>query len=302
MDRLNKALAIIPARFASTRFPGKPLAAETGKPLIQHVVERVQQCETIGRIVVATDDERIFDAVIGFGGEAVMTSPDHPNGTSRLAEAVELLESAAETGVDKRGRTPFFGQSLEKRGPSPFNFPKAQNESPDKRYPTPFSLIVNVQGDEPEVPAGTIDQLVRGLAADESADMATLASPFDEHEDPTNPNVVKLVLDRRGRAMYFSRSPIPYDRDAQMLGTRPGHSPVATMYKHPGLYAYRRAFLALYPTLEPTPLEQAEKLEQLRVLEHGYAIAVLHADAPHPGIDTPEQYAAFVKRWRVNQT
>ncbi|MEO0513779.1 MAG: 3-deoxy-manno-octulosonate cytidylyltransferase [Planctomycetota bacterium] len=258
---MPQALALIPARYGSTRFPGKPLVAQTGKPLIQHVVERVKQCETIGRIVVATDDDRIFDAVQSFGGEAVMTSPDHPNGTSRLAEAVEILES-----------------NLEKRGLSPFD------------------LIVNVQGDEPEVPAATIDLLVRGLAADESADMATLASPFEADEDPTNPNVVKLVLDRQDRAMFFSRSPIPHDRDAEMLGTKPR----AVMYKHPGLYAYRRAFLALYPTLEPTPLEEAEKLEQLRVLEHGYKIAVLHADAPHPGIDTPEQYAAFVKRYRAN--
>ena len=251
-----QALALIPARFASTRFPGKPLAAETGKPLIQHVVERVRGCETIGRIVVATDDERIREAVVGFGGEAVMTSPEHPNGTSRLAEAVELLG----------------------------------DESP---------LIVNVQGDEPEVPAATVDALVRGLAGDADADMATLASPFAEQEDPSNPNVVKLVIDRNDRAIYFSRSVIPHDRDApgnsacQGSGAQP--TPV-TRYKHPGLYAYRRAFLLRYPSLEPTPLEEAEKLEQLRVLEHGYKIAVIHADAPHPGIDTPEQYAAFVKR------
>lgn len=256
------ALALIPARYGSTRFPGKPLVAETGKPLIQHVVERVQQCATIDRVVVATDDARIFDAVQAFGGEAVMTSADHPNGTSRLAEAVEILE--------ERGQSP-------------------------------FKMIVNVQGDEPEVPAATIDLLVRGLAADESADMATLASPFEADEDPTNPNVVKLVLDRQNRALYFSRSPIPHHRDAppgnQGNAEKPRLLP-GGMYKHPGLYAYRRAFLALYPTLEPTPLEEAEKLEQLRVLEHGYKIAVLHADAPHPGIDTPEQYAAFVKRWR----
>lgn len=263
-----KALALIPARMGSTRFPGKPLAAETGKPLIQHVVERVQQCETIGRVVVATDDQRIVDAVVGFGGEAVMTDPAHPNGTSRLAEAADILEKTGQVR---------------------------------------FNLIVNVQGDEPEVPAATIDTLVRGLAADADADMATLASPFEAGEDPANPNVVKLVLDRRGRAMYFSRSPIPHVRDAPAPGSQSncpdsgsGISGVlpGAMYKHPGLYAYRRDFLALYRTLEATPLEEAEKLEQLRVLEHGYAITVIHADAPHPGIDTPEQYAAFVKRWR----
>ena len=270
------ALAVIPARYGSTRFPGKPLVADTGRPLIQHVVEALAGCETIGRVVVATDDPRIADAVAAFGGEAVMTG-EHPNGTSRIAEAVDQLE--------KRGQTPF-----------------------------PYEIIVNVQGDEPEVPAATVDALVRGLEADAEAEMATLASPFDPAEDPRNPNVVKLVLDRRGRAMYFSRSPIPHDRDAELLGTRPGTAPGNTpgtapgnapgkspgtmMYKHPGLYAYRRGFLKRYPTLEPTPLEQAEKLEQLRVLEHGLPIAVIHAPAPHPGIDTPEQYAAFVQRWR----
>ncbi|MEM7626948.1 MAG: 3-deoxy-manno-octulosonate cytidylyltransferase [Planctomycetota bacterium] len=253
-EAIPTALALIPARYDSTRFPGKPLAAETGKPLIQHVVERARGCDTIVRIVVATDDARIYDTVIGFGGEAVMTG-EHPNGTSRLAEAVAKLG-------------------------------------------TEHELIVNVQGDEPEVPAATIDALVRGLAADPDADMATLAARFDSDEDPANPNVVKLVLDRNNRAIYFSRRPIPHDRDAELHGT----VSKVVMYKHPGLYAYRRAFLQHYPTLEPTPLEEAEKLEQLRVLEHGHRIAVIHADAPHPGIDTPEQYADFVKRWRESQS
>lgn len=122
--------------------------------------------------------------------------------------------------------------------------------------------------------------------------MATLGSPFADDEDPTNPNVMKVVCDQRGRAMYFSRSLIPFDRDAQMLGAKPQ----AGVMKHPGLYAYRRDFLLKYPTLAPTPLEEAEKLEQLRVLEHGHAIVVIPAHAPEPGIDTPEQYAAFVAR------
>ena len=250
---MASALAVIPARFASSRFPGKPLADETGKPLIQHVVERVQQAQRLDRVVVATDDPRIFDAVTAFGAEAVMTG-EHPNGTSRIAEAVATLGSG-------------------------------------------HDLIVNVQGDEPEVPAETIDALIDGLDGDAEAQMATLASPFAEDEDTTNPNVVKLVLDQRGRAMYFSRSPIPFDREAERLG----HRPTATLYKHPGLYAYRRSFLEVYPTLEPTPLEQAEQLEQLRVLERGYAIKIVHAPAPHPGIDTPEQYAAFVERVKSGQ-
>lgn len=237
------ALAVIPARYASVRFPGKPLAADTGKPLIQHVVENTRRAARIDRVVVATDDQRIFDAVQSFGGEVVMTG-DHPNGTSRLAEAVEQLR-------------------------------------------TPHDIVLNVQGDEPEIEPDVIDSLVDGLAHDTSADMATLYSRFADGEDPTNPNIVKVVLDQHGRAIYFSRSLIPFDRDGAGI----------KVFKHPGLYAYRRSFLLNYPQLSPTPLEQAEKLEQLRVIEHGYKIAMIPAVAPHPGIDTPEQYAAFVKRY-----
>ena len=244
------ATALIPARYASTRFPGKPLAADTGKPLIQHVVERLAACEMLSRVVVATDDPRIHEAVLAFGGESVMTG-EHENGTSRLAEAAAVLG----LGDD--------------------------------------DLVVNVQGDEPEIPPTTVDALVRGLTADPGADMATLAAVFAPDENTTDPNVVKLVLTRTNRALYFSRSAIPFDRDGS--GKTSGG---VTVYKHPGLYAYRKPFLDRYATLAPTPLEQAEKLEQLRVLEHGFQIAVIHADAPHPGIDTPEQYAAFVARHR----
>jgi 3-deoxy-manno-octulosonate cytidylyltransferase (CMP-KDO synthetase) len=242
------ALALIPARYASVRFPGKPLADRTGRPLIQHVVENARRARRVARTVVATDDQRIFDAVTRFGGEVVMTG-EHPNGTSRLAEAVRLLND-------------------------------------------PHDLIVNVQGDEPEIDPAVIDALIDGLARDPDADMATLYAPFGPDEDPSNPNIVKLVKDIHDRAIYFSRSLIPYDRDQS--------SP--TIYKHPGLYAYRRDFLLTYPTLTPTPLEDAEKLEQLRVIEHGYRIKLV---AAHPGaitgagIDTPEQYDAFVQRCRA---
>ncbi len=242
---MPQALCLIPARFGSTRFPGKPLADDTGCPLIQHVVENAQRASCVAEVVVATDDVRIAEAVNGFGGRAVMTG-EHPNGTSRLAEAYTLLHADHE-------------------------------------------LIVNVQGDEPEIDPAVIDALIQGLAHDDAADMATLYSPFPDHEDPQNPNIVKVVLDQRRRAMYFSRSLIPCHRDAD--------TPKPAVYKHPGLYAYRREFLLRYPTLAPTPLEQAEQLEQLRVLEHGHTIAMIPADAPHPGIDTPEQYAEFVGRW-----
>lgn len=244
----SRALAIIPARYASQRFPGKPLAAKTGKPLIAHVIEQTQRSSLVDRVVVATDDGRIADAVTDHGGEAIMTRADHPNGTSRLAEAVTLLH-------------------------------------------TDHELILNVQGDEPEIEPDVIDELIEGLTRDRDADMATLYSRFAEGEDPIDPNIVKVIKNQHNRAIYFSRSLIPFDRDAA--------NPV--VYKHPGLYAYRRAFLLQYPSLAPTPLEQAEKLEQLRVLEHGFSIALIPAVAPHPGIDTPQQYDAFVDRFRAKQ-
>ena len=246
---IHSALAIIPSRYQSVRFPGKSLADDTGKPMIQHVVERTRQARCIGRVIVATDDRRIHDAVTGFGGEAAMTRGDHPNGTSRIAEVVRR-----------------FG-----------------DESGD--------VIVNVQGDEPEIEPSVIDQLVDGLIADPDAPMATLASDFAPDEDPADPNIVKLVVDRHNRALYFSRSLIPFDRDGR------GAIPL----KHPGLYAYRRAFLPTYVALAPGVLEQIEQLEQLRALEHGHRIAVVQTVVRHHGIDTPEQYAAFVKRHRARR-
>lgn len=249
MNAPARALAVIPARFGSTRFPGKPLANRTGMTLIQHVVERAKLARRVGAVVVATDDQRIFDAVTGFGGRAVMTRADHPNGTSRIAQVVAGMK------------------------------------------PEESSVVVNVQGDEPEIEPEVIDQLVEGLLADADAPMATLASDFAADEDPTNPNIVKLILNQKGRAIYFSRSLIPFDRDKQ-------GPPTVRYLKHPGLYAYRRDFLLKYVTLPATPLEQIEQLEQLRAIEHGYAIAVIKTKVRHHGIDTPEQYEAFVQRWK----
>ncbi len=249
-------LAVIPARYDSSRFPGKPLADRTGKPMIAHVIDQVRKANRIDRIIVATDDLRIAEAVQAHGGEAVMTRPDHANGTSRIAEVVANLDAS---------------------------------ES---------QIIVNVQGDEPEIEPHVIDQLVDGLLADTESPMATLAGPFTETENPADPNIVKVVVDQNGRAMYFSRSLIPYVRDAA-----PPTPPSPPIYlKHPGLYAYRRDFLLEYINLEPTPLEQIEKLEQLRVLEHGHTIAVIQTAVTHHGIDTPEQYEAFVSRKRKQST
>ncbi len=235
-------VAVIPARYASTRLPGKPLLDRTGKPLIVHVIEAARGAEMIDRVIVATDDRRIADAVRAAGHEAALTRDDHANGTSRLAEVAQAL-------------------------------------------PADVDVIVNVQGDEPEIDPRLIDVVVRRLR-DGDEPMATLAGPFARGDEPTDPNIVKVVVDQRGRAMYFSRSVIPHDRDH--IGFRP--------LKHAGLYVYRRAFLPLYVRLPPTPAEQLEHLEQLRALEHGHAIAVVTAPFDHVGIDTPEQYEAFVHR------
>jgi 3-deoxy-manno-octulosonate cytidylyltransferase (CMP-KDO synthetase) len=238
-----RAAAVIPARMASTRFPGKPLADLTGKPMIVHVLERVARCQSVGRILVATDDARIMDAVRAAGFEARMTDPAHPNGTSRVAEVARTLDE---------------------------------------------ELIVNVQGDEPQIEPALVDRTVEALAARPDMPMATLVSPFAPGEDPANPNIVKCVTAVDGRALYFSRSLVPFDRDRA-----PG---AAAPRKHVGLYAYRRSFLDVFVRLAPTPLERTESLEQLRALEHGHPILCAEGEAHFTGIDTPEQYAEFVRR------
>jgi 3-deoxy-manno-octulosonate cytidylyltransferase (CMP-KDO synthetase) len=234
-------VAVIPARYASTRLPGKPLLADTGKTLIQHVYEQVRKCPGLDRVVVATDDDRIQQAVKAFGGEAVMTSSRHPTGTDRIAEAVRNIDCAR---------------------------------------------IVNVQGDEPEIEPEIITAVIDLL--DQDAEMATLAVPFDNDADAGLSHRVKVVIDRHHNALYFSRSRIPYSN-----GT------VTPALLHLGIYGYTKGFLQRYVTLDPTPLEQAEKLEQLRALEHGYKIKVgIVKVKSRGGIDTPEDYAAFVKRLR----
>lgn len=247
------AVGLIPARLGSTRLPGKMLAGETGRALILHTLDAARLSTRLSRIVVATDAPEIVEVVRGAGGEAVSTSPAHPNGTSRLAEAADLLG-----------------------------------------LPDP-AMVVNIQGDEPEIDPALIDLAV-GTLEDSGADVATVGSPFGPGQDPRDPNIVKVVVDCRGRALYFSRSPVPFDRDAaRVSGTAAGP------LKHVGLYVYRAGYLRRYVKLPETPLEQTERLEQLRVLEHGGTIAVAVAEVHHVGIDTPDQYAAFVRRWREQQ-
>jgi 3-deoxy-manno-octulosonate cytidylyltransferase (CMP-KDO synthetase) len=238
-----KAVAIIPARYASRRLPGKMLLSETGWPLIRHVVESIRPARRVGRVIVATDDERIASAVEGFGGEAMMTGASCRTGTDRVAEAAGRLGLADET------------------------------------------VVINVQGDEPEMPPDCVDRVVELLEASE-APMATLAAPMSA-EEAARTNLTKVVRDSGGLAVYFSRAKIPHDRDGD---AKPQY------LLHHGIYAYRAAFLRSFADLPSTPAEQAEKLEQLRAIEHGYRIAVAVVDYRGARIDTAEEYAAFVAR------
>lgn len=239
-------VAIIPARLASTRLPGKVLLDRTGKPLIRHVYEAARRAARPSRWVIACDDARVLEVCRGFGAEAVLTRVDHPNGTSRLAEAASILGLGDGT------------------------------------------IVVNVQGDEPELDAGLIDAAVGALES-AGSEAATVASPFGPEEDPSNPNIVKVVLRKDSTALYFSRSRLPFLRDAGTAGA------VAPL-RHVGLYVYRAAFLRTYVSLAETDLERTESLEQLRILWHGYRIAVAVRESRGAGIDTPEQYEAFVRR------
>lgn len=267
-------VAVIPARYASSRFPGKPLAAETGKPLIQHVYEAVAGAKRIDRIIVATDDDRIAAAVRAFGGEVAMTRSDHPSGTDRVAEVVSRIaqDGAGRGHEGARGRE---GEGAKK----------------DSSGSGSIDLVINVQGDEPEMDPGAIDKLVDVMMSRPAANMGSIACPFKNEADLLNPACVKVVLDRDGHALYFSRSLIPYPRDAGGRPSEPGK-----WLLHLGIYAYRPAFLTRLTATPPCELERVEQLEQLRALWLGERIAMAVVPDKSAGIDTPEQYAAFVER------
>jgi 3-deoxy-manno-octulosonate cytidylyltransferase (CMP-KDO synthetase) len=248
-----KTAIIIPARYASTRLPGKPLLRQTGKYLVQHVYERACQSQRADVVVVATDDPRIVAAVESFGGRAMRTRRDHPSGTDRGAEVAGQLDA---------------------------------------------DLIVNLQGDEPLVDPAALDLLFDLLVKHPDVDMATLATPLRSLEQWRDPNCVKVVRDACSRALYFSRSPIPYVRDGRPDFTlRP-----ARFLLHLGLYAYRRSFLMRLAALPPEPLEQLEKLEQLRVLALGHPIQVGVVERSGCGVDTYEDYERFVAAYRHSPT
>jgi 3-deoxy-manno-octulosonate cytidylyltransferase (CMP-KDO synthetase) len=239
---------LIPARYASTRLPGKPLADIGGKPMIVRVAERALESGAT-RVVVATDDARVRDAVLAHGIAACMTRADHATGTDRLAEAAMTL------GL------------------------------PDDE------IVVNVQGDEPLLDPVLMRRMATLLESHHGAAIATACHPIDDVADAFNPNVVKVVLDARGYALYFSRATIPWARDAfaQSQSTLPAG---LVLYRHYGLYAYRTSFLRAYPALAPSPLERFEALEQLRALWHGYRIVVeVTGGTPAPGVDTPTDLA-----------
>lgn len=238
-----KAVIVIPARHASSRLPGKPLLRGTGKFLIQHCYEQALRSKCAERVIVATDDERIAEAVRSFGGDVAMTRGDHVSGTDRIAEVAETLDA---------------------------------------------EIIVNLQGDEPQFDPAGLDLLI-GLIAESGMTMATLAVPIRDESTYRDPNVVKVVCADDGRALYFSRSPIPMVRD--------GSPDFASgrFLQHLGVYAYRRDTLLSLARTSAHPLELAEKLEQLRALAHGIAIRVGIVPVGHRGIDTPDDYAQFVK-------
>jgi 3-deoxy-manno-octulosonate cytidylyltransferase (CMP-KDO synthetase) len=249
----SKIIVCIPARYGSTRFPAKVLAKDTGKFLIQHVYEQAKLAKLPDRVIIAADDKRIAQAAKSFGAECIMTNPDCPSGTDRIAEAVG--------GMD-------------------------------------FDIVVNLQGDEPEIDPANIDTVAKLLADNPKSQMATLVTDFETKEQIADPNLVKVVvssIEHRAssidKAIYFSRSVIPYDRQQGGIGE------IKNYLRHIGIYAYRRDFLLKITKLPQTPLEKLEKLEQLRAIENGFDILVAKVKHTCAGIDTPDQYAEFVKRY-----
>ena len=240
-----KVLAVIPARYGSTRFAGKVLAKDTGKFLIQHTYEQACLAELPDKVIIAADDQRVVDAAKTFGAECVLTSPEHQSGTDRIAEAVANVD------VD---------------------------------------IVVNLQADEPEIDPANVDYLAELLIKHPDYPMATLAADFQDSRQVADPNIVKAIIGCDNRAIYFSRAPIPYDREKTGIGKTEQY------LRHIGIYAYRKEFLLKITGLPQTPLEKIEKLEQIRALENGYSILVGKVKHICDGIDTPEQYAEFVRR------
>ena len=252
----QRILGVIPARYSSSRFPGKALAPIAGKPMLEHVWERAMQSRYLTSVVIATDDDRIRSAAEHFGARVVMTRSDHVSGTDRVAEVASTSDA---------------------------------------------HWVVNVQGDEPTLDPSAIDAAILGVLGQDNALMGTLKTPLRRPEFALDPNVVKVVTDCHGNAIYFSRAPIPFNRDPGPA-SRTNSGPV--YYKHLGLYIYQRDFLLAYPDLPIGPLETAERLEQLRALENGFKIRVVETDYDALGVDTPEDWETvkqLFEKTMVNQ-
>ncbi|MEY2559370.1 MAG: 3-deoxy-manno-octulosonate cytidylyltransferase synthetase [Verrucomicrobiota bacterium] len=232
---MSKTVGIIPARWGSTRFPGKPLHAIAGKPLLQHVWERCRRAKKLDQVIVATDDFRIAEAAFGWGAEVALTSANHSSGTDRIAEVAAKAKQ--------------------------------------------FGHIVNIQGDEPMIDPKLIDRLVLALQRDRKLEMITAAHPFADPREAESPHQVKVVVNGRNQALYFSRGAIPFARDA---------SAPPQYFRHQGIYGYTRDLLLRFVRWKPSPLERAESLEQLRALENGVRIQVVMTESGSPGVDTPE--------------
>jgi 3-deoxy-manno-octulosonate cytidylyltransferase (CMP-KDO synthetase) len=231
---MSKTVGIIPARWGSTRFPGKALHEIAGKPLLRHVWERCRRARTLDRLIIATDDFRIAEAAFDWGAEVAMTSLDHASGTDRVAEVAAKMKT--------------------------------------------FAHVINIQGDEPLIDPKLIDRLVRELQRDRKLEMITAAHPFDDPREAKSPHQVKVVLNQKGDALYFSRARIPFDRDAS----------TPRYFRHQGIYGYKRDLLLRFVRWKTSPLERAESLEQLRALENGVRIQVVMTGSGSPGVDTPE--------------
>jgi 3-deoxy-manno-octulosonate cytidylyltransferase (CMP-KDO synthetase) len=248
---MNKAIGIIPARWGSTRFPGKPLHPIAGKPLLRHVWQRCLRADSLDLVIIATDDMRIASAAFDWGAEVALTSPKHRSGTNRVAEVARKTKQ--------------------------------------------FAYVINIQGDEPLIDPRLINKLVEKLRSDRKVEIVTAAHPFKNPADASSPHQVKVVLDLRGNALYFSRAPIPAplnDAFSAVVSPRRQRSLRSQFLRHQGIYGFRRETLLQFVAWKPSPLERAESLEQLRALENGVKVHVLITAAGSPGIDTPEDATA----------
>ncbi len=289
-----KIVVFIPARYGSTRFAGKVLAKDTGKYLIQHTYEQACQARLPEKVIIAADDERIIAAAESFGAQCILTSPEHKSGTDRIAEALKKIADSVER----------IGKVSSERYPPVLSEVEGLNAD---------DIVVNVQADEPEIDPANIDLIAQLLINNPDYPMATLAASFETLEQISDPNIVKVVVawsvqrgaDSRklktqnlklktdcGIAIYFSRAPIPYDREKSGIGN------IRQYLRHVGIYAYRKDFLTKITALPQTPLEKIEKLEQLRAIENGFDILVGKVKHTCDGIDTPQQYAEFVRRYK----